>query len=66
MKKSIMSLLLLLIATCGWAQKVWENPTSLFFYSDYFDIKVSKVELSEKETVLHLIYESRYGIKFSN
>ena len=65
MKQTFLSLLFLLIATCGWAQKVWENPTSLFFYSDYFDIKVSKVELSEKETVLHLIYESRYGIKFS-
>ena len=65
MKQTFLSLLFLLIATYGWAQKVWENPTSLFFYSDYFDIKVSKVELSEKETVLHLIYESRYGIKFS-
>ena len=65
MKQTFLSLLFLLIATCGWAQKVWENPTSFFHYSDYFDMKVSKVELSEKETVLHFIYQSRYGIKFS-
>ena len=64
MKKTIISLLLLLIAVCGWAQKVWENPTSFFYYSDYFNIKVSKVEFSEKETVIHLIHESQYGLKF--
>lgn len=64
MKKSIISLVLLFIATCGWAQKVWENPTSSCYYSDYINIKVIKVEFSEKETVLHFYRESQYGLKF--
>ena len=64
MKKTIISLLLLLIAVCGWAQKVWENPTSSCYYSDYINIKVTKVEFSEKETVLYFYRESQYGLKF--
>ena len=43
----------MLIAICGWAQKVWETPTS-FFDDPNFDIKVSKVELLDKETIVHL------------
>ena len=54
MKKTIISLVLLLIAVCGWAQKVWEKPTSFFGKDPYFDIKVCKVEFLDKETVLHL------------
>ena len=61
MKQTFLSLLLLLIATCGWAQKVWENPTSFFAKSPYFDIKVCKVELMDKETVLHLDVMSQGG-----
>ena len=53
MKKTIISLVLMLIAVCGWAQKVWENPTS-FFDDPYYEIKVSKVELLDKETIVHL------------
>jgi thiol-disulfide isomerase/thioredoxin len=64
MKQTFLSLLFLLIATCGWAQKVWENPTSSCYYSDYINIKVIKVEFSEKETVLHFYRESQYGLKF--
>ena len=64
MKQTFLSLLLLLIAVCGWAQKVWENPTSSCYYSDYINIKVIKVEFSEKETVLHFYRESQYGLKF--
>jgi len=64
MKQIFLSLLFLLIATCGWAQKVWENPTSSCYYSDYINIKVIKVEFSEKETVLHFYRESQYGLKF--
>ncbi len=64
MKKVIISLVLLLIAVCGWAQKVWENPTSSCYYSDYINIKVTKVEFSEKETVLYFYRESQYGLKF--
>ena len=53
MKKTIISLVLMLIAICGWAQKVWETPTS-FFDDPNFDIKVSKVEFLDKETIVHL------------
>ena len=54
MKKSIMSLVLLLIAVCGWAQKVWEPPTAFCDDGPYGSIKVSKVEFFDKETILHL------------
>ena len=54
MKKTIISLMLLLIAVCGWAQKVWENPTSFCDDGPYGGIKVRRVEFSEKETVVHL------------
>ena len=63
MKQTFLSLLFLLVATCGWAQKVWENPTS-FHYDDYVDMKVCKVELLEKETILHLIHTSQYSGRF--
>ena len=53
MKKTIISLVLMLIATYGWAQKVWEKPTS-FFDDPNYEIKVSKVELLDKETIVHL------------
>ena len=54
MKKTIISLVLMLIAVCGWAQKVWEKPTSFFDQEVYYNIKVSKVDFSDKETVVHL------------
>lgn len=54
MKKTIISLVLLLIAVCGWAQKVWENPTSFCDDGPYGGIKVRSVEFSEKETIVHL------------
>ena len=53
MKKTIVSLVLTLIATYGWAQKVWEKPTS-FFDDPNYEIKVSKVEFLDKETIVHL------------
>lgn len=53
MKKTIISLVLMLIAICGWAQKVWDKPAS-FFDNPYYEIKVSKVELLDKETIVHL------------
>lgn len=59
MKKTIISLVLMLIAICGWAQKVWETPTSFFAKDDFSDIKVSKVEFLDKETVVHINYLRR-------
>ena len=59
MKKTIISLVLMLIAICGWAQKVWETPTSFFAKDDFSDIKVSKVEFLDKETVVHINFLSR-------
>lgn len=59
MKKTIISLVLMLIAVCGWAQKVWEKPTSFFAKDDFSDIKVSKVEFLDKKTVVHINFLSR-------
>lgn len=59
MKKTIISLVLMLVAICGWAQKVWEKPTSFFAKGDFSDIKVSKVEFLDKETVVHINFLSR-------
>ena len=58
MKKTIISLVLLLIAVCGWAQKVWENPTSFFDNSSTCNLKVTKVDFSNEETVVHLTVET--------
>ena len=58
MKKSIMSLLLLLIAVCGWAQKVWETPRSFFDKRPTCNLKVTKVDFSNEETVVHLTVET--------
>ena len=54
MKQTFLSLLFLLVAVCGWAQKVWENPTSFCDGSQYGSIKVCKVDFFDKETVVHL------------
>ena len=64
MKKTIVSLVLMLIAVCGWAQKVWENPTS-FFDDPYYEIKVSKVELLDKETIVHLNVKNPGSFQFA-
>ena len=64
MKKTIISLVLMLIAICGWAQKVWETPTS-FFDDPNFDIKVSKVELLDKETIVHLNVKNPGSFQFA-
>lgn len=64
MKKTIISLVLMLIAVCGWAQKVWENPTS-FFDDPYYEIKVSKVELLDKETIVHLNVKNPGSFQFA-
>ena len=65
MKKTIISLVLLLITVCGWAQKVWENPTSFCDDGPYGGIKVGKVEFSEKETVVHLNVKSVDAFRFN-
>ena len=58
MKKTIISLVLLLIAICGWAQKVWENPRSFYAQESTCNLKVTKVDFSNEETVLHLTVET--------
>ena len=58
MKKTIISLVLLLIAVCGWAQKVWEKPTSFHDKSSTCNLKVKKVDFSNEETVVHLTVET--------
>ena len=64
MKKTIISLVLMLIVTYGWAQKVWEKPTS-FFDDPNYEIMVSKVELLDKETIVHLNVKNPGSFQFA-
>ena len=58
MKKTIISLVLLLIAVCGWAQKVWETPRSFYAQESTCNLKVTKVDFFNEETVVHLTVET--------
>ena len=58
MKKTIISLVLLLIAVCGWAQKVWETPRSFFDKRPTCNLKVTKVDFANEETIVHLTVET--------
>ena len=58
MKKTIISLVLLLIAVCGWAQKVWETPRSFYAQESTCNLNVTKVDFSNEETVVHLTVET--------
>ncbi len=58
MKKTIISLVLLLIAVCGWAQKVWETPRSFYDKHSASNLKVTKVDFANDETIVHLTVET--------
>jgi thiol-disulfide isomerase/thioredoxin len=60
MKKTIISLMLLLIATCGWAQKVWKTTTS-FCDNDILSLTAQDVEFKQDETILHLRQQNAPG-----
>ena len=53
MKKTIISSVLMLIATCGWAQKVWKNPTS-FCDGELTRLNPIEVEFKQDETIIHM------------
>ena len=56
MKKTILSLLLLLTAIGSWAQKVWNKPS--FEPNQYSShINITDVEFKPKETILHLNFK---------
>ena len=56
MKKTILSLLLLLTAFGSWAQKVWNKPS--FEPNQYSShINITDVEFKPKETILHLNFK---------
>ena len=56
MKKTILSLLLLLTAVGSWAQKVWNKPS--FEPNQYSShINITDVEFKPKETILHLNFK---------
>lgn len=67
-KKTIITMMLTLVAMAGWAQKeiVWQNPSAFTGVSSA-EFKVTKVELKETETVLHFHakYVPHYWIKFA-
>ena len=63
-KRNIITLLLMLIAVCGWAQKVWNNPGCQNEpYGFQFD--VNEVEFHPEETVLHITVRNYPNARFS-
>ena len=62
-KKAIITILLALVAMTGLAQKtvVWEKP-SAFMEAGSTTLDITKVELKQTETVLHLIVIFRPGL----
>ena len=63
-KQAIITLLLLLSAVSGWAQKVWTNPG----YRNEphgFQFDVNEVEFRPDETVLHITVRNHPDAKFS-
>ena len=62
-KKAIITILLALVAMTGLAQKtvVWEKP-SAFMEAGNTTLDITKVELKQTETVLHLIVNFRPGL----
>ena len=65
MKKTILSLLLLLTAIGSWAQKVWNKPS--FEPNQYSShINITDVEFKPNETILHLNikWPYKYRLKF--
>ena len=66
-KRTIITALLALIALTGWAQKqvVWEKPTA-FMGAFNSKFEITKVELKQTETVLHIVanYRPNVWIRF--
>ena len=63
-KKTIITILLALVAVSGWAQKVWTNPG----YRNEphgFQFDVNEVEFLPDETVLHITVRNHPNAKFS-
>ena len=61
MKKTILSLLLLLTAFGSWAQKVWNKPS--FEPNPYSShINITDVEFKPKETILHLNFRFNHKL----
>ena len=60
MKKTIISLMSLLIATCSWAQKVWNNPYSFCDKKDCH-LKAKEVEFKKDETIVHMSVKNYPG-----
>ncbi|MBQ0023707.1 MAG: TlpA family protein disulfide reductase [Prevotellaceae bacterium] len=72
MKRTTLTLLMVLCVVCGWAQKndvVWETPSALCnLGSSSAEFSVTKVELKDDETVMHVHAEfiPHYWIKFAS
>ncbi|MCQ2258973.1 MAG: TlpA family protein disulfide reductase [Bacteroidaceae bacterium] len=72
MKRTTLSLLLVLCVVCGWSQKkdvVWNNPSALCnLGSSSATFSVTKVELKDDETVMHVHAEfiPHYWIQFAS
>ena len=61
MKKTIISLVLLLIATCSWAQKVWKNPSQYCQNNYMLYLTVEEIEFKQEETIVHMRVDNMSG-----
>ena len=68
MKKNIFTAMLVLMSLTGWAQKtvVWENP-SAFMGKSNAEFKITKVEMKQTETLLHIraVFTPNNWIRFA-
>lgn len=60
MRKSIITLCMMLSASCGWAQTVWTNLSS-YCDNDRLSLTPTEVEFKQDETILHLRVQNSPG-----
>lgn len=65
MKKTIITLCMVLTATCGWAQNVWNNVSS-YCDNDRLSLTATEVEFKQDETIIHLHVQNgpNYGVGY--
>ena len=60
MRKSIITLCMMLSVSCGWAQTVWTNLSS-YCDNDRLSLTPTEVEFKQDETILHLRVQNSPG-----
>ena len=67
MRRTLLTLIIVLGAVCGWAKKavVWDNPALLSSSESYFRVK--SVAFSDTATVVELLaINPQYNIRFES